>query len=521
MKRPIALVIVALSFALLLILPWRESDSDLTQGSSPAPRAAPPREPGPQGSALMIPVSGSAELSTPRPPASEEPSPIQAAPRPESYRPWREAPPALRGVSGRVVDALSGAPIPGAWLSWRRPTPSLAERFLDGKPRSDPALRMITDAEGRFQLERLPDEEEPSGRLSVIALGYATRSVTVGLRRELKLALRPTGRLELKLSSGRPPSPLRILPLDGKPGAKRFLKGYVPEFIGAHLSLGALPPGRYRVQVGAQEKLALVTPGRRSELAFVMPTALRQEGIFSGLEGERGSLIFRQQGASAGTFPEAKLDPDGRFSLRLRPGVYDIDLRLGFSERRIASAKSLDGSPLSLSIGELGEVLNIELSEAGQAVTSDELGLVSEDGLNALFIERRGPKHLTRALLGRYLLFDGHRFLGLVENKGAALRIERKHRSVSISVKLPADLGSEERIRGSIVAIPEPATRLGRLSARYLLEPDAQFRAAREGVILELELSWNGRFKLLLDSDLGSRELWLEAGAKAARFDLR
>ena len=84
-------------------------------------------------------------------------------PQAASARPLREAEAStLRPLRGRVVDAFSGRPIAGAWVAWRLPPPRLVDTLLAQAEPGDPG---VSDAEGRFELARLPDDLKISGRM--------------------------------------------------------------------------------------------------------------------------------------------------------------------------------------------------------------------------------------------------------------------------------------------------------------------------------------------------------------------
>ena len=95
----------------------------------------------------------------------------------------------LRGVAGLVREATTGRPIAGAWIAWRLPPWSLVDELL-----RDPDIReigegMVTDAAGRFAVERLPDGLHVEDTIYVVARGYAAASKRVGLVREVVIDL--------------------------------------------------------------------------------------------------------------------------------------------------------------------------------------------------------------------------------------------------------------------------------------------------------------------------------------------
>lgn len=158
-----------------------------------------------------------------------------------------------REVAGRVVDAETGAPVPGAEV---RLAPAWAEMLGGSRTRSG-------DPDGAFRLRRVAAGEY---RLRVEKEGYATVSMplTVGPaggvdRLEVALTTAAGVLLEVTSASGMPPQRVMVAVLDpaaAAPPADQLTSGAVaggtfsPGEAG-RVRLAALAPGRWRVLVTA------------------------------------------------------------------------------------------------------------------------------------------------------------------------------------------------------------------------------------------------------------------------------
>lgn len=94
-------------------------------------------------------------------------------------------------MTGIVRDARTGAPLEGAWVGWDAGS---AHEWL----RPWAGLRptgTVTDAAGRFVLERVPDGETPPARLFAVARGFACAAVAPGLGGEVVVGLTPAAEL--------------------------------------------------------------------------------------------------------------------------------------------------------------------------------------------------------------------------------------------------------------------------------------------------------------------------------------
>ncbi|HBP16481.1 MAG TPA: hypothetical protein DEA08_01645, partial [Planctomycetes bacterium] len=238
-----AALLAALVFALLAPGPAedpRETPGPAAEASATASRAPVRFDPAPKTSLAPEPTAPAGAPAVPR--APERPPPPEAGAS------------TLRPVRGRVIDAATRQPIAGAWVAWRLPPPRLVEQLLPRAEAGDPG---ISDAEGRFRLERLPDDLALHSSVHAVAPGYAYLVHPAPLAGELELALTPAATLELVLDpppppgAEAPPAQVRLEPLASStplPALRRLARalppwGPQPE----RYWLRHLPPGRYRL----------------------------------------------------------------------------------------------------------------------------------------------------------------------------------------------------------------------------------------------------------------------------------
>lgn len=196
-----ALVVLALVAGAALVAWLAGGEVDDRRGHRPArvatERAAPkvdlsPPAPTTIDDPTTSSGSSTSTSATPTTTASDAPPPVATPSAP----PERSS---LRPVRGLVRDAATKAPIAGAWIAWRYPTPEACAWALEGD-RREFAGEMITDAEGRFALTRLADDEGPTPELFAVARGYAIESLRPGLRDEVTFELVGAGTLEVTTS---------------------------------------------------------------------------------------------------------------------------------------------------------------------------------------------------------------------------------------------------------------------------------------------------------------------------------
>ncbi|MCA8922417.1 MAG: carboxypeptidase regulatory-like domain-containing protein, partial [Planctomycetes bacterium] len=449
-------------------------------------------------------------------PSAGEPGPAPVADRPP-----------LRGVSGLVRDAQTQLPIPGAWITWRLPPPAVVEQVLADPGFSDPRFAMISDAAGRFAVERLPDDLPGSFTLFAVAPGYAYRALTVGLARELVVELTPMGTLEVRVRGEDPPrvsltsrehaAIARELPAWGDdPTAFRI----------AHL-----PPGVYGVRLESDPSGSgaevVVLAGQLTRVELTQPPRERLAGRVAAHGGgplAGASLAF----VHAETFArvEVEVDAAGDFACRLPAGRYAAFVVHGDSERRVGELVEPGRGPLLLEPGPSASDSRLRLTCAGGPLRSRSLGIARVDApLTSLLFLSPDPSepgvYVCAAEPGRYALFDGVCFWGVVPLPGSPT-LDLSPRTLEVELGL-GDLEAGERVRGELALVPLPllegrpdlAARLPALFAR-------EFVASRDRARLRVPLGAAGAYVLVGQSDLGPfrERVDLTSGEPVVRCEL-
>ncbi len=432
--------------------------------------------------------------------------------------PWDEAPPAIRPAVGTVVDARTSAPIPGAWITWRLPPPEVAAEVLVMTARAErlPEQTMLTDARGRFELDRLPDDAGfLAPRVFVSARGYASASALPGLARDIVIALVPAGGLAIEVDAD--PAPDRVIvevraaSPDPDPDLEALLLALDPVRVPAELR--GLPPGRYRVSVvGAPEAVSVaveVRAGETTTARFELPTT-RVHGRIVG--AGLALLVERTTGAErpiehVGESYELVLPRGGRWDVLAVNEAQDA--------RRIAELL-LDAPEVALDLdldGEdrPGDAARIVVHVDGRPLAAPRLGLVRLDGPDA--VTARPAPDLPGAYdaelgPGRWAVFDDERWLGeVVDPVGrSSVALDARRRSVVVRLTAPADLGDDERIRVGVALVPEPLLERPDLRAQFLRPGGSAAwseRVGPDGALLELPVHVPGRYVLIVESDLG------------------
>lgn len=283
--------------------------------STPRPQAARPSasprnvEPAPEPAAAPIPAAPAAP-----------PSPAPAAADPARI--------SLRGVSGVVVDAVTGAPIEGALVTWRPLNQELLARGLG--PDSRPGNGTFSGKDGRFALARMTDRElsdrqPPPALLRAVVAGYSPAALAPGLLDEVRFELQVAGSLAVTVvaEDGDVVGPrLRAVACD--PDVDRAFaeedrpdgKGTPPVFRFLRLAPGTwaveldgLERARAVVEGGRETALQLSAPGRWSLIVKLVgrPPAsagpVREVQLLErrGPSEDRCSLPARSEGVFAGS----------------------------------------------------------------------------------------------------------------------------------------------------------------------------------------------------------------------------
>jgi hypothetical protein len=495
-------------------------------GASPA-NAAPPALAAP----APAPARAARREGASRPPrAGAAASPLEGVPTPSAAATPLDAgaalalegepPVGLRPVSGLVRDARTKAPIQGAWVAWRLPPPRTVEQvFLEGTDRlAAPGPSMVTDAEGRFRVERLADDAPRSNVVYAVARGYAYGAARVGLRREVTIDLEPAGALEVELlGQPRDPAPrLEVAPEWGDPSEEaRIVLDALPrweEEASARLfRLAFLRPGRYRLALDGVPAGSAEVPAGGTGFALLSRAPLeRVAGAAVGPEGplvERNLLLVAEEG---GAEVELRTDGAGRFEGEAPAGRHAAYLVDGSSLRVLEGGVEGGAGEASLRLGGRGDPVRLTVRLDGRPLEGDDVGLLRMGArlpdLVHLAPEGEGV-YSGAAPPGPYGLFRDRLLLAevrLPEESDAALDL--RTRALSVAWLVPDDLEDGERLRGRVALVPLFIAADARLRPRFLDGGTIPFEARRGGPPLTLPVVAPGDYILLGESDLGPFE---------------
>lgn len=530
-----ALVVLALVGAAGLVVWLAREVPDAAH--APA-RALPARAPRPPAPVELTPLGGASspaavaeaiERARAAPPTElEGEAPREAgqvAPAPEPRARDLEPTPTLRGVRGLVRDARTRRPIAGAWITWRVPPPEVCEEVLGRAALvDDPAgAGLISDARGRFDVERLPDDEAPSFTLCAVARGYAPATLRPGLREEVVFDLSPAGALDVRVdepvdlvlepASAEAAGPVALAVPRGQRGADGPQRWVV-----RHLA-----PGPWRALLGGREVAAgHVVEGQTSRLQVSLPPWVEVEGRLSGEEGLTSvtfSLIEGEPARPAGSFTLE----DERFSGRLRAGRYVVHAHDAQDTARRAPGlvEVVPGmAPLRLEVSPADVLVEVRATIGGVTVR-DGLGLVALDlpeddpaGGDLIRLAWVGPDglHVARAPTGRYALFDGQALVAaeVVVPAGGPLVVHADLAACWVRVLLPPALRDEEVLCVRAALLPEVLARRPALRARFLAQDPIERQVSRAAPRFELRVLRPGRYLLVGQSDLGPLEAWVD-----------
>lgn len=511
----VLLALVALGLALCEERPPAQGSpapSARERASASGSRVAPPSEsPESQG-----PGQGPEDSSTP----SATPGPQQSegtgdAPDPDP------AAATLRPVRGRVVDAATRQPIAGAWVTWRPPPVELVERLLPEAEVGDPG---ISDVQGYFVLERLPSDLALAHTVYALARGYGFASQRADASGEVVLALPAACGLELVLDPPPPPSsseregpPVQVTlePVPATPALRRLTAGLAPW--GAEREryrLGHLPPGRYRVRVdpqvaGQRVHEVELRPGTTTRLRITRAPRAELGGAFVQLPeaGPEGRALIAVDTETLTRY-ELRLGPQGTFEAELPQARYALVLQDGLSERSIPG-RFEPQRDLQLEPPSRGDEVELQLQEGSSPLVSSELGLVRLDqpfgDLIALAPRGSAGLHVGRAPPGRYALFLGLTLvaeLSLPRPPGSGLlRVERSE--LWFEFPLPAGLGPEEEVRGTLSLVPMLLEEQRPDLAPRFASAGVPFVVTSERPLIRVALGLPGRYRAAGVSDLG------------------
>jgi len=431
-----------------------------------------------------------------------------------------EGPISLRPARGLVRDARTRAPIEGAWLTWRPPPAEALELVFDHagfRGLAGRSFGMLSGPDGRFVIDRLPDDMPPEPYLFAVARGYALSAVKAGLD-DLVIELEPAGKLRVVIAGARPAAwqrpRLSWRADEAGPYQREVLDKRVPEQSGSAFEFGHLRPGAYRVRLGQSVADVEVELGRLAEVLLPAPESIRIAGVMRGYD-PRVPAWLELARADGAWGRDLNLEDDGTFSVLVLPGDYLvrwIDSRAG-SEQTLArvaeTTTSLDLSPRA------GQVLEFVVEREG-VPWSSAVGVAEArpggDRYSAT-LTSDDRQRVEGARPGLYRVFSEGAYLGEVElTPGQAPRLVAELQEVELLLSLP-ELRPDEDLRMELRLTPLALDD----------DPDLQNRLREEAYqelwlmsggeqVLHLEFSCPGRYRLTVRSDLGHVELELELG---------
>jgi hypothetical protein len=435
--------------------------------------------------------------------------------------------PSIRGVRGLVRDARTGLPIAHAWITWVPLSHGIADDVLSRVGPEEVATGMVTGADGRFEVDRLPDDQRVSSTLHAVAAGYAATGLRPGLREDVVFDLQPMGSLEVREQL---PAGSRVQQAAAGRGARLVTIEPVPEdltrpteFVAVieplHLARAShLAPGRWRVRFpGAEPRIVDVTAGATTVVEIAAAPQAVVEGTVVG--AGTGSLLLVSVDEDEGSAPLSLPLTEGTFHARLDVGRYRATLTLDAdrqTERRLPDVVEVrpGESRLVLHAPPAGDEVQIRLTRAGRPYSSASLGLVALDeatrgSLIALAASDPGV-HVGQAPAGRFALFDGQRLLAgdLSLPVAGGLVVAADLAEVRVRFALPAGLRSEEVLRGKVSWIPGVLS--GDLARRFAEAEQSTLRLTRDASVVTFEIAAPGRYLLTGETDLGPFEAWVD-----------
>lgn len=442
--------------------------------------------------------------------------------------------PTIRGVRGLVREARTGLPIAHAWLTWQPPGIG-ADEWLDRLGPEDVATGMVTGADGRFDVDRLPDDEQVSSTLYAVASGYAAIGLRPGLREEVVFDLVPMGSLEVRItgltpldptwdrpgsvSPGRVPPAVTIEPVPEDPTRPAAAALVDPRSVVARAA--RLAPGRWRVSFrGAAPQVVEVSAGGTAVVELTLAPAEEITGTVAGCSS--GVLLLAE--ADGGGAPHRFALTEGSFRGRLRAGRYRATLELDEdgdgsreTERKVPDVVEVrpGESRLLVQAPARGDQVQVALTRAGLPYRSAGLGLVALDEANqgsliALFPDAERPGlHRGEAPAGRYALFEEGRLLASdlpIPTAGVVVASDRA--AVQVRFLVPSTLRSHESLRGVVALVPQLLQ--GDAARRFRWAETARFGLTRDAAVVTLQIVAPGRYLLTGETDLGPFEAWVD-----------
>ncbi len=449
----------------------------------------------------------------------------------------------LRPVRGLVVEAGTRRPVAGAWVAWRPPPPRLADEVLAAHARGelegalDEGPGILTDAEGRFEVERLPDDELPHDTVFAVHPALGMGSTPAGLEPEVVIELAPPCELAVDVvghpSWGALDPDRRQLEVEVQPEALAEVvagqstlatwREVIDAAAGATLHLRGLPPGSCRIALaGRPVGDVTLQPGAAARARVVVPPLARLRLGLRGLAGR--SCAVQLTSVADGLL--AKVHAFELFA----PGVHDAyDAPAGAYEL----TAHVDGTSLALGRFELapGEQrldlelpglspLEVRLTGHTSTGLDERLALrawpgdgAGHDALPGAQRDRPGV-YVAAAPPGRYVLSLDRVPLRTVEVPGPPVEVALAWTRLTVVVALPDDLLPDERIR--VLA----ACAWAEAPGAPLLDVERPHRVGRDAPSFDLHLPRPGRYRLEGASDLGGFAAEVTVPPEGARVEV-
>jgi len=393
----------------------------------------------------------------------------------------------------------------------------------------DVGTGMVTGADGRFAVDRLPGDLQVSSMLYAVAAGYATIGLRPGMREEVVIDLPPMGSLEVRNARLSPVDPDAFSVFAGAPPSMVTIEPVSPDAtlatvyaeVDASVSVARvshLAPGRWRVSfVGAQPQVVEVPAGGTKVVELTISPASEITGTVVGCTS--GVLVLAR--VDGGEHRRFALK-GGEFQGPLRPGRYRATVAFDANGDQTHETELAVPGEVELRAGESrlviqgplrGEKVQVVVAVAGRPYRTEGLGLVALDepsrgSLIALFPDEERPGlHHGEAPAGRYALFDHGSLLThdlrLPSTGPASVVADRSE--VRVRFALPSALRPDESLRGWLSLVPQILS--GDLAGRFRMGRRLKLSLTASAPGLTLDIVSSGRYLLTGETDLGPFEV--------------
>lgn len=411
-----------------------------------------------------------------------------------------------------VRDAQTGAPIPGAWVTWRLPPGRTVEAVLSDPDSAALGVGLISDADGRFLVPRLPADLEIASTLFAVARGYAYGAATPALRGEVVFELRPAASLTVLLAPFPPDGRAPELTLEST-AVPRAVLDALPSWSDQpdRCGVACLPPGPYTLRLDGQVVTSLtLAAGESRQLTLRPPPRYSTAIAVEGPALPRGPCQLDLIDLTTGRRTEVVLDAQGSGQAGLPAGRYAAFLWDDMSMVRLRGVIEAgpDGAPARLEAPLAPPPTWFTIRGPDGPSRSGELGAICLDAphTSLIHVQATGePGRFAAALEpGRYGLFDGALWLGAVDVSGAPVDVARTSGAATVRWRLPDGLQDREQVRARLAVVPVPLA-----SARPdLVEGFADLTATEVRIgaasrTWEVPLAAAGDYRLIGSTELG------------------